>query len=285
MGDRAEFPRAPDWLVGLWRRELMETGDGATDRTTWVSWGQTRNLFVDIRIPPNRPASSGRRSFEDFTPEELSRIAEQQAFAGHVVVEGDRCTWHRCIDYQPNTGRPDTGRLRLEGDLLHEEGDADSVIGIGYREVYRRDAAGEQRRLAMRLEDCDGTPFGGRPASRAILIVLDDRFMFARARPGEFGRAETLGALVTRADGDAAAIAALLDCEVSIGRLGWDDEAWRIARSTLPWREGQRLFPPGRAEFETDSGVFRLDTPIGRASWRVCDSSLRCESVCDLFRF
>ena len=284
MDEPTGLPQAPNWLVGLWRRESIEMRDGTADRTTRAFWGQTRNLFVDIRIPRSRPASLGRRGFEDFTLEELGQIAEQHAFAGHVIVKGDRCTWLRCIDYQPNTGRPDTGRLRLEGDTLHEEGDAESVIGMGYHEVYRRDVGGERRRLALRLDDCDGTPFGGRPASDAILVVLDDRFMFARARPRELGRAETLRELVTQAHGDHAAIEACLDCEISIGRLGTDDRAWRIERSTLPWREGQRLFPRGHAVFEPNSELFRLDTPLGRASWQVCDTSLRRDAVCETFK-
>ena len=75
--DTGGLPQAPNWLVGLWRRESIELRDGTFDRMTGVFWGQTRNLFVDLRIPANRPASLGRRGFEDFTLEELGRIAER----------------------------------------------------------------------------------------------------------------------------------------------------------------------------------------------------------------
>lgn len=275
---------APNWLIGLWRREVFESRDGTIDRTTQVFWGQTRNLFVDLRIPKNRPKSLGRRGFEDFTREELSHIAEQYAFAGHVVVEGDRCTWIRHIDYQPNTGRPDTARLQLEGDKLHEDGNAESVVGAGYHEVYRRAFSGEKRRLALRLDACDGTPFGGRPASNAILVVLDDRFMFARARPSELDRSETLLDLVMQVRGDRTTIESYLDCEVSIGRLGNDESAWKIERSTLPWREGQRLFLRGHADFEPNSDRLRLDTPMGQAYWQVTDTNLPRDSVCETFK-
>ncbi len=282
--DRApDLPQAPNWLVGLWRRESIEMRDGTLDRTTRVFWGQTRNLFVDIRIPSDRPAWQGGRGFKDFTLEELGQIAEQRAFAGHVVVDGDCCTWNRCIDYQPNTGRPDTGRLRHEGDILHERGDANTVMAMDYHEVYRREIRGEERRLALRLEGCEGAPFGERPAGDAILVVLDDRFMFARSRPYDLGRAETLRELVQRADGDRASIEACLDCEVSIGRLGKDDPAWRIEHSTLPWREGERLFPRGQAGLEPGPNLLRLDTPAGRAHWRIFDTSLRGNAVCEPF--
>ena len=283
MDNAPELPQAPNWLVGLWRRESIEMRDGTLDRTTRVFWGQTRNLFVDIRIPSDRPARQGGRGFENFTLDELGQIAEQRAFAGHVVVEDDRCTWHRCIDYQPNTGRPDTGRLRLEGDILHEQGDAKTVMAMDYHEVYRREIRGEERRLALRLDGCEGAPFGERPADDAILVVLDDRFMFARSRPYDLGRAETLRELVQRADGDRASIETCLDCEVSIGRLGKGDHAWRIEFSTLPWREGERLFPRGQAGFEPGSNLLRLDTPAGWAHWCIFDTSLPLDTVSELF--
>ena len=95
---------------------------------------------------------------------------------------------------------------------------------------------------------------------------------------------ESLHELVTQAQGDQAAIEAHLDCEVSIGRLGGTESAWRIERSTLPWREGERLFARGDADFDPNSELFRLDTPHGRADWRVLDSGLRRDSVREIFK-
>jgi hypothetical protein len=113
-------PPAPEWLTGIWRRESIVYSDGTEDRSTCVLWGQTRSRYVDLRIPADRPPARGRRSFDDFSEGELLLLAEQMGFAGHVVLKGDVCTWIRYIDYQPNTGRPDSGRLELNGDALHE---------------------------------------------------------------------------------------------------------------------------------------------------------------------
>ena len=282
MDSVSELPQAPDWLVGLWRRESIELQDGTLDRTTQVFWGQSSNLFVDIRIPMDRPSRPGCLGFEDFTLEELTRLSEQRAFAGHVLVEDETCTWMRFIDYQPNTGRPDTGHLRLEGNLLHEEGDADTITAMDYHEIYHRDVGGEERRMALRLESSGGNLFGDRPPNDAILVVLDDRFMFARNRGCQLEPAETLQELLQKAAGNRATIEAYLDCEVSIGRLGTDDHAWRIELSTLPWREGERLFPRGHARVEADKNLLRLDTPVGWVRWRVFDTGLPYETISGL---
>ena len=282
MDGITELPHVPDWLVGLWRRESIELQDGTLDRTTRVFWGQTLNLFVDIRIPKDRPFRPGCRSFKDFTLEELAQLSEQQAFAGHVLVKDDTCTWISFVDYQPSTGRPDTGRLHLEGDILHEEGSADSIIGMDYHEMYRQDVRAEERRIALRLDSCGGYLFGQRPPGDAILVVLDDHFMFARGRGRQLEPAESLRELVHKADGNRTAIEAYLDCEVSIGQLSIDDHAWRIELSTLPWREGERLFSRGQAGIESEQNLLRMDTPAGWARWRVFDTNLPHEMVSEL---
>ena len=107
--------------------------------------------------------------------------------------------------------------------------------------------------------------------------------MFARTRPCDLDPAKSLRDLVQSAEGDRASIEAWLDCEVSIGRLGKDHRAWRIELSTLPWREGKRLFPRGQAGLEPGSNLLRLDTPAGSAYWRILDTSLTGNAVCEPF--
>jgi hypothetical protein len=273
----------PDQAIGLWRREVKEMEDGSADRTTRVFYGQTRNLYIDIRIPIDRPATPPGRGFEGYSLEELAQIAKQQAFAGHAVIEGGRCTWHRTIDYQPRTGRPDSSLIEVEGDTLHERGDANSVTGMNFYESYHRECRGDERRLAFRLAESDGTPFGDRTAHDAFLVVLDDRFWFARARASDLAMGKSLPDLVREAGDDRAAIEACLDCEISFGCLGEGDGAWRIEFSTLPWREGERLFPRGQADFEAESDLLRLDTPAGSATWRLFDANLPGDTIRALF--
>jgi hypothetical protein len=283
MDRPADYPPVPDEAIGLWRRAFKEMEDGSADRTTRVFYGQSRNLFIDIRIPIDRPAARAGQGVESYSLEELARIAKQQAFAGHAVIADGRCTWHRTIDYQPRTGRPDSSLIEIEGDELHERGDASSVTGMNFYELYHRECRGQDRRLAFRLAGSDGAPFGGRPARDAFLVVLDDRFWFARPRPRDLGMGKSLPDLVREAGDDRAAIEACLDCEISLGRLGEGERAWRIELSTLPWREGERLFQRGRATFDGTSGMLRQETQAGWADWRLYDSNLGDDAIRELF--
>ena len=273
---------APDWLLGVWRRESMRYGDGREDLTTRVFWAQTRSLFVDIRIPAERPKFPGRHSLADFTLAELRGLAAQQGFAGHVDMRGKLCTWRRDIDYWPKSGRPDRGRLSLQGDVLTEDGEASSTIGISYREVYRRDRGGD-RRIALRLIDDKPAKPGARAMTDGILVVLDDLFLFARPRSSPLLAGKSLPDLVARAGRDRARIEALLACEISMGRLGPARRPWRIALSTLPFREGQRLLPHAAASVGRRSKTLSLKSSAGESRWEIDETTYSIRELKSLF--
>jgi hypothetical protein len=265
-------PRAPDWLAGLWRREALLFPDGRADRTSKVLWGQTRTLYVDLRIPADRPSGRGRRSFEDFTDAELLALAEQKAFAGHVVMAGDRCTWIRYIDYRPSTGRPDSGLLRLEGETLYEEGDPTSVLASAYQEIFHRQRKADRRSIALRRV-FDGSEDATAACADAVLLLIDDRFMFARDRAARLPIAESLRDLVLAAGADRETIHAYLDCEVSFGATA-GDESWKIGASTLPFREGRGLLPRSRVEIADQPGMLTMTRDDGATHWQIVESSL-----------
>ncbi|MFN4140482.1 hypothetical protein [Aestuariivirga sp.] len=264
-------PTAPGWLAGLWRRSSIVLADGTVDDTTLVYWGQTETLFVDLRIPADRPDAQGRRSFEDFSDEELLSLAEQKGFAGHVVVDGSMCTWVRYIDFRPDNGRSDQGRLRIDGDTLFEEGDPSSVLGEGYRETYHRQCRAQQRSVALYR------PAGqGARENAAVLIVIDDRFLYARARPRPLPQAESLRDLIAAAGNDRELIHGYLDCEVSYGLVS---EGWKVANSTIPFREGQRL-TERRFSLAPESHV--LATDDGNQPWSIVESTLALPELAEL---
>jgi hypothetical protein len=260
----------------------MRYGDGRADLTTRVIWAQTRSLYVDIRIPAKRPAWQGRRSFADFSLAELRGLANQQGFAGHVEMQGPVCTWLREFDYWPDRGRPDRGRLTLDGDLLTEEGDASTVIGADYREVYRREQSGDKR-LALRLLE-DRPAKAGTPAmTDAILVVLDDLFLFARPRATPLPKDATLPQLAAAAGRDRARLEALLDCEISLGRIGPARRPWRIELSTLPHREGQRLFPRAVPSISGKTQQIKLRSSARATRWRINDNTFRASDMRAMF--
>ena len=266
-------PRAPDWLAGLWRREAIEFPDGTADRATRVLWGQTRTLYVDLRIPADRPSGRGRQSFEDFTDAELLRLADQKGFAGHILMNGDLCTWVRYIDYRPATGRPDSGRLRLEGETLYEEGDPTSVSASAYRETFRRERRADRRSVALRriLEVTEGKTAAA--SGDAVLLLIDNRFMFARGRAVELPMAETLRDLVLAAGADRAMIHAYLDCEISFGATD-GGAGGMVEASTLPFREGRHLLPRSRIEIADQPAMLTMTGDHGTTHWQIVESTM-----------
>lgn len=267
-------PRAPDWLAGLWRREALVLPDAAVDRTTRVLWGQTRTLYVDLRIPSDRPPTRGRRSFDDFSLDELLRLADQKGFAGHVLMEGDLCSWIRYIDYRPSTGRPDRGRLRLEGETLYEDGDPTSVLGSAYQEIFHRDRGADRRSVALRrlAVGPDGT--SGAKHGDAVLVMIDDRFLFARGRATELPAAESLRDLILASGGDREAIHTYLDCEFSIGGTE-GSAAWVIDSSTIPFREGRHLLPRASVELAEEPGTLTVVGDDGAVHWQIVESTMQ----------
>lgn len=261
----------------------MTLADGTVDHTTRVFWGQTKSLYVDIRVPADRPSFKGRRNFSQLTQDGIRRLAKQQGFAGHITLADLQCTWTRAIDYQPDTGRPDTGRLRLEGDVLYEVGEASSAIGSGYEEVYRRERRGGELRAALRLTDAAGREFGGEAAKGAILVILDDRFLVARPRLVRLPRAATLQGLIEAAGDDRALIHAYLDCEVAMGSIG-APRPWIIHLSTLPFREGRRLFAPASVSFDQRAKTLRLRSADGASQWHMVESSASADALGAVFR-
>ncbi len=265
-------PVAPD-LVGLWRRQEIVLADGTADRTTRVFWAQTHYLYVDIRIPSDRPSGGGRKSLMDYSLAELQKLAEQKGFAGHITLEGRLCRWIRYINYRPDNGRPDEGYLTLDGNRLYEEGGSDSVLGSAYREIYERDRRGDRRLVALRRIPLPGSHAAASPAGEGILIIVDDRFLYARSRPIELPSAESLTHLVIAAGDDPELVHAYLDCEISYGRID-KGAPWHVELSTLPFREGRRIssIATVRPCEEQDRVVF--SGRDGSESWQIVESSL-----------
>lgn len=146
-------------LLGVWRRELIAWPDGRRDTTTSVHWLQAGSVFADLRLP------QGERD-----------AAIVEGFAGHITLDGDVCTWHRRIDYQPPGAPPDVGRLSFDGDLLIEDG-----VHLPYIEYWRRIDDGAAGVLVLEL--C---------AEPGLLVRVGHHAMRALSG-GEISHAHTIG--------------------------------------------------------------------------------------------
>lgn len=244
----------PEAYLGVWQRTLLTTSSGVRDASTAVYWLQTAQLFADLRIP--QPL-----------PEDDAGLALQAGFAGVTEIEGDRCQWHRAIDFQPPSGREDIGRMRFENpDYLLEDG-----LDGSYHEVWERLPESLGRNWGTWLITEDGR--------EGCLLLAGDYFLFAASRAQALPAAKSLSALL-----DADNAASLLAFELSFGRHQGGATPWRIELSTLAGRAGQALLP---ATLEPD-GLDRTLSPVvlaelgaqpPRGGWQRRDWPLFAEEV------
>ncbi len=102
-------------LQGVWKRDWIEINDQRSN-CAHVLWAQAGNLFVDLRIPYDRPDVSGYRCLEEVSDAELAQLKKAEGFAGRIEVQDSICTWHREINWQGPPTEPDSGALHFEPD-------------------------------------------------------------------------------------------------------------------------------------------------------------------------
>jgi len=223
---------------GVWTRTLLETPT-VRDDTSFVRWMQLRRWHADLRVPAPVFASRPVKPVSECTLQELQLLTEQQGFCGVTEVstatEGEVCTWHRLVDYQPPRPTPDAGWMVFES--------ADCVIETGvhgvYREVWHRLPGSTGRLIALE----ERAPAAGMPGAR---LLIAGKYLM-RVQPHQ-------------ATGP--------DFEISFGEIIADQ--WHIERSTFPAFEGQVL--PCLLPAAVDADGQRLRGLLG-ADWSVLEWS------------
>jgi hypothetical protein len=186
-------------LQGLWRRSLIRRPGQPDDTTTSVYWFQGEERYIDIRQSAGAPDFSGVSRLEELTLEHCLWLADQEAFAGRLIADGQYFEWIRDVDFQPRAPQPDSGSLHWEGDILVERGRY-----ADYIEHWRRDP-----------DDLD----------TSYTLYVRDRWAFLRQHLSlrqQVAEAKSLQQAQ-----------ALIDCEISFGIDGM------IIASSLPFRVGQ----------------------------------------------
>jgi hypothetical protein len=225
-------------LTGVWRRTLLIDGAGDRDDRLEVVWLQAGSSFVDLRRPAERPSFGGIAGVTDMTGAQREWATDHQGFAGTLVATDGTFEWRRAIDLQPPGPVPDAGRLRFDSGLLVETG-----LYADYTEHWRSQAAKTSPAWAMRLRDDEDRP--------ALLIRVGDHFGWARGR---------LPHATPRTD--------FFDCEIALGRI--TGALWRIAASSLPFREGDSLAPQLAGGMLVTADRSR-DGHVTARSWQVED--------------
>lgn len=221
----------PEWLRGLWRRRSIARPGGWLDTTTTVYWLQTEHIFADIRIPADRPDVRRHSGLGELERDDRIGLSRQGGFAGWTELRGDRCVWHRLVDYQPSSGVPDEGRLIRGDGVLVEEG-----IHEPYIEIWEPVRCGPGP-LEVLLD--------ARRFRAELVVACGDAFLAVRDRPLALPPAASLEALIA-AESDSDVAAAWLDCEIAYGMRRGGRRAWEIQLCTLPFREGDSLLAGAR---------------------------------------
>lgn len=252
-------------LCGLWQRTLYRRADQVFDTATEVYWLQGPHYFADIRQPVEPISFAGVGCLRDLDDPHLAWLVLQQAFAGHLQLDGGVAWWHRSIDMQPPGLFADRARLSQAGDLLDEFGTESPYYERWER---RKSTAGPNWGLHL-TNEADGR--------RAFLVRAADRLMFARARHASLPRGRTLRELLAtlptlkeRQD--------LLDVEVSLGSVSANEREWQIERSTLPFKAATRCLIRCREDVSASGPrVIELDDLDAEGQriigvWRILDA-------------
>lgn len=211
---------------GLWERSLIAWPDGHRDTTTFAGWLQGPALFADLRQPVDPPSFADVACRDHLAPRHFDWLARQEGFAGRLVRAGRAFEWQRLIDFQCPTSASDAGYLEFRDDVLVEKG-----RDIPYIEHWHRASPDLAPHFAIRMRDETGR--------EGYLVRAGSLFMFVRGRAEALPHGASLSDLVGAASPEEAR--ALLDCEISLGRV--HDDAWRIDRSSLPYRVEADLAP------------------------------------------
>ncbi len=240
-----------DSLGGLWRRSLIVRADGTRDTGTWVRWLQGPRDYFDLRQPTGRPDFAGVRCLRDLTIAQLGWMATQDGFAGQLRVDDGVFEWLRDIDFQPPEPTPDRGTLVREGDVMVETG-----YHSPYIEHWHPDLGPAPPFYALRLHDA-AAGCAGR------IVRAGDLFAYARDRAAGLPELPGLPACIAGA-GSLSQAQDMADCEISFGSIS--ASGWTIERSTLPFKEGFRLFAGALKPDRVES--FDLDA-VGRETTRL----------------
>ena len=266
-------------IIGAWKRPLFAgKWDHSTDEDEIVFNVQTSTLFVDLRIPRNKPVekwermgkqllmndgASSRRILESLSNNDLRLYARQHVFGGFSKLSSennrDLCTRHHCIDwnYIPGKPRPRPNKWYIEGELRSNSEPYDAWIEWSYatdengqsyyKERWER-LVEEKERTGLRLALRKSTHVcnSDRSQNDGILVAVNDHFNYMLGRDlsqnhlNNYPSANNLVELVDAAiaNGDRGTAISYLSLEAGHGKIS---SGWVVDCSIQPWKHGMTL--------------------------------------------
>jgi hypothetical protein len=282
-------------IVGVWARPLFYGGwEHSTGHDEVVFNAQTRNLFIDLRIPSSRRQilSSHFRSLDDMNGEQLRYYARQHVFSGFskLVREDGRllCTRHHCIDWN-FVGTPRSRPNKWWVDMADNHVRRETGAFMWKEWSYARDEQG-QHYYCEHWERLAGSNPGPVVALRkedsgrdGVLVIVGDHFSYVLGREHRPYRDGDFGSLVDLVDdavtcGELEVARQWLGIQGGHGRIS---SGWMLDNCIEPWKEGTALWKPSSVSV-VGASVEECYVLWNNERWYVFDCNLA--TVSDLSR-
>ena len=230
----------PDWILGHYKRYSISYANGMSDLHTQVSWMQSRNFTIDVRMPLEADQLAVK-AIADYTPDELQQLAKYDGWLAKNDWDGSILSWRDAeVSLQLHNRWTEPAILKRVGNCMVEFCPSDAYVEdwrlqpskpgplIGLYLLEERELATAQVR-----HKGGGLIICGDYAALAIGRAPDADFVF-----GE----KPLTQWVADAAGDIPKLTQLLDVETSVAK-GDMTNGFTVSLSTKPLRVGQSLMP------------------------------------------
>lgn len=237
----------PAWLLGHYRRRSITFADGTTDRATHVSWLQSRNFSIDLRLSPED---------DDLPPDldsptALRRLANREGWAAPSRWDGMALSWRDPVSLQLHDRWPEPAQLRRVGNCLIEFAPSGAYV-----EEWRLQPSAQGPLIGLWLLEEHELADGRLCHAGGGLIVCGEHAAIVRGRPRPIASGRMLRDEAIAALGDSVRLHELFDIEVSVGR-GDASAGFKVTASTTPGRVGLPLLPTTGFDAPTADGRVR----------------------------
>lgn len=230
----------PDWILGHYKRYSISYANGLTDMHTQVSWLQSRNFTIDVRMPLNVDQVPVK-GMADYTPDELQQLAQYDGWLAKTDWDGNMLSWRESeVSLQLHNRWTESAILKRVGNCMMEFCPSDAYV-----EDWRLQPSKPGPLIGLYLLEERELATAKLRHTGGGLIICGDYAALAIGRTPEanfvYGE-KPLSSWVADAVGDIPRLTQLLDVETSVAK-GDITKGFRVVLSTRPQRVGQTLIP------------------------------------------
>ena len=227
----------PEWMLGYFRRHAISFCDGTTDLDTRVSWMQSRNFTIDLRLPTPTEAAP-EKPLAQYSREELNILSEYEGWQADSEWNGQALSWHSANSLQLHNRWPEPAILQRIGNCMIEFAPSGAYV-----EDWRLQHCGQGPLIGLKLINEQDEQTHEIFHRGGGLIICGQYAGLVLGRPevmSTLDGANGLRKLVMDSGISLDEILPLFQFETSIAKGGMD-LGYTVMESTAPWRIGQPL--------------------------------------------